>query len=157
MSPRVHTPQQPGAASLSFCKGRDSTWGANMDIRRGAQQEPLPGLLIEVCTTCKSDILVISALSALPCSLSLSLSLFRAALWHMEVPRRVDAPELQLLAYTTVVATPDLSCICNLHDSSWQCCWGNLIFSTPDRWFSNCVPWNPASRVPQKFLLGFHF
>jgi len=29
--------------------------------------------------------------------------------------------ELQLLAYTIAIATPDLSHICNLHHSWWQC------------------------------------
>ena len=29
--------------------------------------------------------------------------------------------ELQLLTYTTATATSDLSCICDLHHSSWQC------------------------------------
>ena len=35
----------------------------------------------------------------------------------MEVPRLGDESELQLLAYTTATATPDLSHMCNLH---WQ-------------------------------------
>ena len=39
---------------------------------------------------------------------------------HMEVPRLEVQLELQLLAYTTVTATPDLSHICNLHHSSQQ-------------------------------------
>ena len=38
----------------------------------------------------------------------------------MEVPRLVVELELLLLAYTTATATSDLSCICNLHHSSWQ-------------------------------------
>ena len=37
---------------------------------------------------------------------------------HMEVPRLGVQPELQLPAYTTVTATPDLSHVCNLHPSS---------------------------------------
>ena len=40
----------------------------------------------------------------------------------MEVPRlgvRVEL-KLQLLAYTTAIAMPDLSCICYLHHSSQQ-------------------------------------
>ena len=41
-------------------------------------------------------------------------------LWHMEVPRLVVESELQLLAYTTARAMPDLSCVCDLHHSSWQ-------------------------------------
>ena len=44
-------------------------------------------------------------------------------LWHMEVPRLgVNlTSELQLLAYTTATAMPDLSRISDLHHSSWQC------------------------------------
>ena len=38
--------------------------------------------------------------------------------WHMEVPRLRVESELQLLAYAT--ATPDPSCVCDLHHSSWQ-------------------------------------
>ena len=38
----------------------------------------------------------------------------------MEVPRIGVELELQLLAYTTVIATPDLSHVFNLHHSSWQ-------------------------------------
>ena len=37
--------------------------------------------------------------------------LFRAALWHVEVPRLGVESELQLPAYTTATAVPDLSCI----------------------------------------------
>ena len=40
--------------------------------------------------------------------------------WHMEVPRLGVESELQLLACTTAIATPDLSLICNLHCSSQQ-------------------------------------
>ena len=40
-------------------------------------------------------------------------------LWHMKVPRPGVESELQLPAYTTVTATQDLSCICDLHHSSW--------------------------------------
>ena len=39
---------------------------------------------------------------------------------HMKVPRLGVASELWLLAYTTVRATPDLSCIYHLYHSSWQ-------------------------------------
>ena len=34
---------------------------------------------------------------------------------QMEVPKLRVESELQLLAYTTATATPDLSHICNLH------------------------------------------
>ena len=39
---------------------------------------------------------------------------------HMEVPRLGIQSELQLPAYTTAIAVPDLSHICKLHCSSWQ-------------------------------------
>ena len=42
-------------------------------------------------------------------------------LWHMEVPRPGVELELQLQAYVTTTAMPDLSHICDLHHSSWQC------------------------------------
>ena len=42
-------------------------------------------------------------------------------LWQMEVPRLGVKLELQLPAYAIATATPDLSLICNLHHSLWQC------------------------------------
>ena len=39
--------------------------------------------------------------------------------WHMEVPKLGAESELQLPAYTTAAATPDLSCVGDLHHSSW--------------------------------------
>ena len=41
-------------------------------------------------------------------------------LWHMEIPRLGVELELQLLAYTTAMAMPDPSHVCDLHHSSWQ-------------------------------------
>ena len=41
-------------------------------------------------------------------------------LQHMEVPSLEVESELQLPAYTTATATPDLSHIFDLHHSSWQ-------------------------------------
>ena len=41
-------------------------------------------------------------------------------LWHVEVPRLGVKSELQLPAYATATATPDQSCICDLHHSSRQ-------------------------------------
>ena len=40
---------------------------------------------------------------------------------HMEVSRLGVKSELQLLAYTTASAMPDLSCSCDLHHRAWQC------------------------------------
>ena len=39
-------------------------------------------------------------------------------LQHVEVPKLRIESELQLLAYTTATATPDLSCVWDLHHSS---------------------------------------
>ena len=39
---------------------------------------------------------------------------------HLEVPRLGVELELQLLVYATATATWDLSCVCDLHHSSWQ-------------------------------------
>ena len=41
--------------------------------------------------------------------------------WHMEVPRLGAESKLQLLTYTTAIATPDPSWVCKLHHSSRQC------------------------------------
>ena len=40
--------------------------------------------------------------------------------WHVEVPRVGAESELQLPAYTTTTAIPDLSCISDLHCNLWQ-------------------------------------
>ena len=42
-------------------------------------------------------------------------------LQYVEIPRLGVQSDLQLPAYTTATATRDLSCICHLHHSSWQC------------------------------------
>ena len=39
---------------------------------------------------------------------------------HMKFPRLGGESELQLLAYATATAMPDLSRICDLHHSTWQ-------------------------------------
>ena len=41
--------------------------------------------------------------------------------WHKEFPRLGVQSELQLQAYTTATATQDLSQVCDLYHSSWQC------------------------------------
>ena len=38
----------------------------------------------------------------------------------MEVPRLGVEPQLKLPAYTTAMASWDLSLVCHLHHSSWQ-------------------------------------
>ena len=52
---------------------------------------------------------------------------------HMEVPRLGDESELQLLIYTTAAATQDLSLICDLQHSSWQCQILNPLCKARDR------------------------
>ena len=54
-------------------------------------------------------------------------------LWHVKVPRLGIKVELQLPAYTTTTATPDLSCLCELHHSSWQCWILNPLNEVRDR------------------------
>ena len=67
-----------------------------------------------------------------PCLLSIYILYIVVCIWvfffylwlhlkHMEVPRLGVELELQLTAHATATATPDLSHICNLHCSSWQC------------------------------------
>ena len=55
------------------------------------------------------------------CLLFCFVLLFRATPVHMEVPRIEIELELQLSAYSTNTAMPDLSHICSLHHSSQQC------------------------------------
>ena len=52
---------------------------------------------------------------------------------HMEVPRLGAELELQLPAYSTTTAMPDLSCICDLRHSSWQCQILNPLREARDR------------------------
>ena len=51
----------------------------------------------------------------------------------MEVPRPGVESELQLPAYTTATAMPELSCICDLHHSLWQCQILNLLSKARDQ------------------------
>ena len=53
--------------------------------------------------------------------------------WHREIPRLGVQLELLLPAYTTATAMQDLSCICNLHHSSWQCWILNPLNEARDR------------------------
>ena len=53
-------------------------------------------------------------------------------LQHLEVPRLGVELELQLPAYTTATATPDLSCIFDLYRSSWQCWIPDLLDEARD-------------------------
>ena len=60
-------------------------------------------------------------------------SFFGLHLQHMEVPSLGAKLELQLLVYTTAVATPDPSCVCELHRSSQQCWICNPLSRTWDQ------------------------
>ena len=51
----------------------------------------------------------------------------------MEVPSLGAESQLQLPAYTTATATPDLGCICDLHHSSRQCWILNPLSEARDR------------------------
>ena len=52
---------------------------------------------------------------------------------HMEVPRLRAESKLQLLAYATATAMPDLSRVCDLHHSSQQCWILNLLSEAMDQ------------------------
>ena len=54
-------------------------------------------------------------------------------LWRIEVSRLEAELEQQLSAYTTASATPDPSCVCNLHHSLWQCQTLNPLNEARDR------------------------
>ena len=54
-------------------------------------------------------------------------------MWHLEFPRPGVESELQLPAYATATATQDLSHICDLHHSSWQCQILNPLSQARDR------------------------
>ena len=54
-------------------------------------------------------------------------------LWPMEVLRPGVTLELQVPAYTTAKATQDLSSICDLHHSWWQCWTLNPLSETRDQ------------------------
>ena len=58
----------------------------------------------------------------------------------MEVPRLGVELELQLLAYATATATPDLSHTCDLHHSSGQCQILNPLSEARDRTRNLMVP-----------------
>ena len=63
-----------------------------------------------------------------------------ASLRHMEFPRLRVKLELQLLAYGTATETRDLSRICDLLHSSWQCPILNPLSKARDRTRNLMVP-----------------
>ena len=58
----------------------------------------------------------------------------------MEVPRLGVKLELQPLAYAITTATPDPTCACNLHHSSWQRQILNPLSEARDRTRNLMVP-----------------
>ena len=58
----------------------------------------------------------------------------------MEVPRVGVESEMQLLVYTTATATQHLSCVCDLHHSSWQRWILNPLSEAGDRTRNLMVP-----------------
>ena len=54
-------------------------------------------------------------------------------LLHLEVPRLRVELELLLPSYAIAIATPDLSHVCDLHHSSWQCWILKPLIETRDR------------------------
>ena len=67
-------------------------------------------------------------------------------LWHMEVPGPGAELELQLLAYTTSMATPNLNHICNLGCSLQQCQILKPLSKAGDQ---TCIPTGPYPTEPQ--------
>ena len=58
----------------------------------------------------------------------------------MEVPRLGVQSELLLLAYARATATPDPSCVCDLHHSLWQCQILNPLSKARDQICNLMVP-----------------
>ena len=101
----------------------------------------------------------------------LFVCLFSPFLWlhlqYKEVPGLGDELELQLPAYTTATATPDLSHICNLHLTFRQCRILNSLSKARDQthilmdtsWLLNQLSHNGKSKQYCIFfsLLNYHF
>ena len=60
--------------------------------------------------------------------------------WHMEVPRLLAELKLQLLAYASAMAMPELSHICNLCHSLLQCWILNSLSEARDQTHNLMVP-----------------
>ena len=81
-------------------------------------------------------------------------------LQHMEFPRLGVESELQLLAYAIATATPDPSCVCDLHHSSWQHWILNLLSKARDQtwilmdttWVCYRWPADPLRELPSPLL-----
>ena len=69
----------------------------------------------------------------------------------MEVPKLEIELGLQLPAYATATEMPDLSCICNLHHSSWQCQSLNPLKEARDR---TCTLMDTSLVLHHRAMLG---
>ena len=76
---------------------------------------------------------------------------------HMEVPRLGVESELQLPAYTTATATPDLSWVCDLHRSSWQRRILNPLSGARDQTWNLKVPSQICFHCTKTGTPGFFF
>ena len=78
---------------------------------------------------------------SLPSTLIFFFSLYclGSPLWHMEVLRLGVESELQLPAYATATATPDLSCIWELHYSSQPCRILNALSEVRDQTLTSWI------------------
>ena len=65
-------------------------------------------------------------------------------LWHTEVVRLGVEPELQLPPVATATAMPGLSCVCELHPSSWQY---RILYPLSERPFLDVFSPSGQSRV----------
>ena len=74
--------------------------------------------------------------------------------WHRKVPRLGFESELYPLAYDTATATPDLSCVCNIHHSSWQRWFLNPLSKAKDWTCNLMVPIRFVSATPRWELLS---
>ena len=73
---------------------------------------------------------------------------------HMEVPRLGTESELQLQAYARATASQDLSSMCNLHHSSWQCQILNPLSEVRSLTHNIMVTSRIVSAAPQRELPG---
>ena len=69
------------------------------------------------------------------CCFSFSFFLFFLGLhlWHVKIPRLGVETELQLPAYSTAPAVQNLSHVCDLHHSFWQCWTLNSLSKARDQ------------------------
>ena len=90
-------------------------------------KDPMITTYLECLKKCVNCMCMRSMLLCLPCFFVVVVVLFCFCLfffflgshsWHLEVPRLGVKLALQLLAYTTGTAMPDLSSVCDLHYSA---------------------------------------